>query len=71
MRMQIHGARTLGEEVIIEIVPTLCPSDEEITSDAEKLYQIIRSYLPFRTFAILREKMRRDEARRDRNNQRT
>ena len=71
MKIQIHGARTLSEEVIIEIIPALCPSDEEITSDAEKLYQIIRSYLPFRTFAILREKVRRDEARRDRNIQRT
>ena len=63
MKIQIHGARTLSEEVIIEIIPALCPSDEEITSDAEKLYQIIRSYLPVRTYAILRDMLRKEEAR--------
>ena len=65
MKIQIHGARTLSEEVIIEIIPALCPSDEEITSDAEKLYQIIRSYLPVRTYAILRDMLRKEEARRN------
>jgi len=65
MKIRIHGARTLSEEVIIEIVPALCPRDEEITSDAEKLYQVIRSYLPFRIYAILRDMLRKEEARKD------
>ena len=63
MKIRIYGARTLSEDVIVEIVPALYPSDEEITSDAEKLYQIIRSYLPFRTYAIFRDMLQKEEAR--------
>ena len=62
MKIEIHGVRTLSEEVIIKIVPTLCPSDEEIISDAEQFYQIIRSYLPLRTYAILRDMLTENES---------
>jgi len=48
--IRIHGTRTLSEEIIIKIVPSLYPNDEEVISDAQQLYRIIHSFIPSRTF---------------------
>jgi len=60
MKIRIHGDRSYRGITLIEIIPTAFPSDEDIISDAQKLYQVIRSTLPSRTYAIIREAIQRE-----------
>lgn len=59
--IRIHGTRTLSEEIIIKIVPSLYPNDEEVISDAQQLYRIIHSFIPSRTFTTFRDILRRED----------
>ena len=60
-RITINGTRDISGSIEVEFIPSAFIENNKLKDDAKRLYAILRTYIPARTYDYLMQLMNKNE----------